>query len=97
MIVNAPLVVGYKGEIGSFILNGLLKTMPKASNIWCVDINDSPDEVAERIKRSDFIFLCVPLDKTIEWVNVWKRLLKDKVIVEQCSLKAKQSCMIAVR
>ena len=25
-----PLVVGYKGQIGSFILNGLLRMMPKA-------------------------------------------------------------------
>ena len=27
---RAPLVVGYKGEIGSFILQGLLRHMPKA-------------------------------------------------------------------
>jgi len=31
--MKRPLVVGYKGEIGSFILNGLLRIMPKALDI----------------------------------------------------------------
>lgn len=82
-----PLVVGYKGEIGSFILNGLLRIMPKALDIWCCDINETEDEVAKRIQVSDVIFLCVPMDVTIPWLLYHEKLLKDKVIIEQCSLK----------
>ena len=40
-IFKSPLVVGYKGEIGSFILQGLLRTMPKALDILCYDILDT--------------------------------------------------------
>jgi len=82
-----PLVVGYKGEIGSFILNGLLKVMPKALNIWCFDINESEKEKIDRIKKSDYIFLCVPVQDTVKWLVKYKKLLKDKIIVEQASLK----------
>lgn len=82
-----PLVVGYKGEIGSFILQGLLKFMPKAGNIWCFDINEDEFEKQERIKKSDYIFLCVPLEETEKWIRKYMDLLKGKVIVEQCSLK----------
>ena len=82
-----PLVVGYKGEIGSFILQGLLKNMPKANNIWCADINNSDKEVVDRIKKSDFIFLCIPIDKTLEWFQKYKKYLKNKVVIEQTSLK----------
>lgn len=85
--MNKPLVVGYKGEIGSFILNGLLRVMPKALNILCVDINESEEEVAERIKMSDTIFLCVPMDKTVNWLVRHRELLKGKMVIEQCSLK----------
>lgn len=81
------LVVGYKGEIGSFILNGLLRELPKATNIYCVDVNDTLDEVAERIRRSETIFLCVPLDKTVAWIDMYAHRLKGKIIIEQCSLK----------
>lgn len=82
-----PLVVGYKGEIGSFILNGLLRVMPKALDIWCVDINESKSEIRERIRASNIIFLCVPILETINWLKTYKKLLKGKTIIEQCSLK----------
>lgn len=82
-----PLVVGYKGEIGSFILGGLLKVMPKALDIWCVDINESAEDVIERIDRADVIFLCVPFRLTAKWIEDYNSYLKSKVIVEQCSLK----------
>jgi prephenate dehydrogenase len=82
-----PLVVGYKGEIGSFILQGLLKVMPKALNIWCTDINENYREVAERLDKSDVVFLCVPMDKTIKWVQSFPELLNGKILIEQCSLK----------
>jgi prephenate dehydrogenase len=85
--MKQPMVVGYKGEIGSFILNGLLRVMPKALDIWCVDINESDEEVESRIKVADTIFLCVPLQKTVDWLLKFKTLLKDKIIIEQCSLK----------
>jgi prephenate dehydrogenase len=85
--MNQIMVVGYKGEIGSFILNGLLRVMPKALNIWCVDINETEEETIERIRISDTIFLCIPMEKTIDWLMAHKELLKGKVVVEQCSLK----------
>jgi prephenate dehydrogenase len=87
MIAN-PLVVGYKGEIGSFILSGLLKTTDKALDIFCVDINETDEEVIERIQKSQNIFLCVPVDKTIEWVSKYKEYLSGKIIFEQSSLKS---------
>lgn len=85
--MNKPLCVGYKGEIGSFILQGLLKVMPKALDIWCVDINETEEEVIERIEVADVIFLCIPMEKTVDWIVKHKELLKGKVIFEQCSLK----------
>ncbi len=84
----SPLVVGYKGEIGSFILQGLLRVMPKASNIWCVDIGNNRKETWERIKKADVIFLCVPIQDTVQWFLDWGSELKGKVIVEQTSLKS---------
>jgi prephenate dehydrogenase len=89
---TAPLVVGYKGEIGSFILNGLLRVMPKALNIFCFDINETEKEKQERIQKADYIFLCVPMDKTIPWLVKYKKVLTGKVIVEQCSLKKEICC-----
>jgi len=85
--MNKPLVIGYKGEIGSFILNGLLRIMPKALSIFCIDINETEEEVKERIEISDVIFLCVPIQMTTDWILKHKELLKNKIIVEQCSLK----------
>jgi prephenate dehydrogenase len=85
--MNKPLVVGYKGEIGSFILNGLLRIMPKALDIWCVDVNETAEEVTERIKQSDVIFLCVPIRDTVNWISEHQEFLKGKLIIEQCSLK----------
>jgi prephenate dehydrogenase len=85
--INNPLIVGYKGEIGSFILNGLLKIMPKALNIWCVDVNETEPEIIERIQKSDTIFLCVPMKNTVEWMINYHLLLKNKIIIEQTSLK----------
>lgn len=85
--MNSPLVVGYKGEIGSFILSGLLRIMPKALNIYCVDVNEEECEVIERIQKSDVIFLCVPIFMTKDWLNHYKTVLRGKIIIEQCSLK----------
>lgn len=85
--MDNPLTIGYKGEIGSFILSGLLRIMPKALSIWCSDINESDEEVIDRIKISDVIFLCVPMQMTIDWLLKHKELLKNKIIIEQCSLK----------
>jgi prephenate dehydrogenase len=82
-----PLVIGYKGEIGSFMLNGLLRVMPKALDIWCVDVRETEEEVKDRIGKSDVIFLCVPLNVTMNWLESHKEMLQGKVIVEQCSLK----------
>ncbi len=87
MRFNNPLVVGYKGEIGAFILNGLLKTMPKASDIWCFDVNDSEAYKIKRLKKSDHIFLCVPIKDTVKWLVKYKQHLKGKTILEQASLK----------
>lgn len=84
-----PLVVGYKGEIGSFILQGLLRTMSKASNIWCYDINETRDEQRERINKADVIFLCVPMQETLNWFYDNQEFLQNKIIIEQCSLKEK--------
>lgn len=83
-----PLVIGYKGEIGSFILQGLLKIMPKATNIWCFDINETSKERIDRIKKSDVIFLCVPLDETVDWLAKYQKYLKGKKVIEQSSLKS---------
>jgi prephenate dehydrogenase len=85
--LKKPLVVGYKGEIGSFILNGLLRVMPKALDIWCVDVNETGEEIGERIEKSDMIFLCIPMGITVDWLLEHKEELRGKVIVEQCSLK----------
>lgn len=85
--LKTPLVVGYKGEIGSFILQGLLRMMPKATNILCYDINSNERESVSRIKKSDTIFLCVPLQNTEKWLRKYQPLLKDKVIFEQTSIK----------
>jgi len=86
--VNSPLVVGYKGEIGSFILSGLLKVMPKALDIWCVDIKETESETLERINKSDVIFLCVPLNMTVDWILRYSGVLQGKIIIEQSSLKS---------
>ena len=88
LLIDFPLVVGYKGEIGRFILAGLLEDMPKANDIFCVDINNSVEDVRERIRKSDFIFLCVPLQHTNSWLKEHLQDLKGKVIVEQCSIKS---------
>ena len=85
--MKQPLVIGYKGEMGSFILNGLLRVMPKALDIWCADVNETEDEVKERINKSDAIFICVPMSKTIDWIVTYQKLLSNKMLLEQCSLK----------
>ena len=87
MITN-PLVVGYKGEIGSFILNGLLfRTDIQAKDIYCVDNEEQYDEVVMRIQKADYIFLCIGISQTLMWLAIFKNQLKGKIIVEQCSLK----------
>jgi len=87
--IKSPLVVGYKGEIGSFILQGLLKVIPKALNIWCYDVYEARSEVLNRIRKADVIFLCIPMEETITWFEKNKGLLRGKVLIEQCSLKTK--------
>ena len=87
-MLEYPLVVGYKGEIGSFILQGLLRSMPKALNILCFDINESEEEKIDRIKQAGYIFLCVPLQETLAWLVKYKQYLTSKIIIEQCSLKS---------
>lgn len=78
---------GYKGEIGSFLLNGLLRVLPKALDIFCSDVNETQEEVEHRIRISDVIFLCVPMQMTVDWILKHKELLKGKIVIEQCSLK----------
>ncbi|MHA1704085.1 MAG: hypothetical protein ACTSWK_17675 [Promethearchaeota archaeon] len=85
--MNNPLVIGYRGEIGSFILQGLLKHMPKALNILCFDINESIRECTERIKKADVIFLCVPIEETNQFISTWYKELEGKTLIEQTSLK----------
>lgn len=85
--MNNPLIIAYKGEIGSFILNGLLRIMPKALNIFCTDINETEQETNDRIKISDVIFLCIPMEQTLNWLKNRKEILQGKIIIEQCSLK----------
>lgn len=84
---SQPLVVGYKGEIGSFILGGLLRVMPKALDIWCIDVNETQEEIEHRIMVSDIIFLCTPLETTVKWLIEHKALIGNKPVIEQCSLK----------
>lgn len=88
---KAPLVVGYKGEIGSFLLQGLLRIMPKASDIWCYDKEATAGEAFDRLEKADVVFLCVPIQETASWIQkhhhqFWKRE-HSKVLIEQTSLK----------
>lgn len=85
---RAPMVVGYKGEIGRFILAGLLEHLPKADDILCTDINNSDAEVIERLDRAHFVFLCVPIQETENWLRHFRPHLAGKTLVEQCSVKA---------
>jgi prephenate dehydrogenase len=87
-MIRAPLVVGYKGEIGRFLLAGFLEDLPKANDIFCVDVNNPEEDVRERIAKSDYIFLCVPLQHTSAWLTQYKTALNDAIIVEQCSVKS---------
>ena len=82
-----PLVVGHKGEIGSFLVGGLLKFMDKALDITCFDVCESEKEAEERIENADVIFLCVPIKETVSWLLKHKKILKEKIIFEQASLK----------
>lgn len=86
-MLKAPLVVGYKGEIGRFILASLLEDMPKANDILCVDVNNSEEDVVERIEKADGIFLCVPLQTTSEWLERYGSRLGEKLVIEQSSVK----------
>jgi prephenate dehydrogenase len=61
--------------------------MSKANNIWCFDVNESEKQKVARIKKADYIFLCVPLQQTVLWLLKYQRYLLDKIIVEQCSIK----------
>jgi prephenate dehydrogenase len=84
---QAPLVVGYKGEIGRFILGCLLEEMPKANDILCVDVNNSDADVIERLQKTDCIYLCVPLHKTAEWLRKYSASIGAKLVIEQSSVK----------
>jgi prephenate dehydrogenase len=86
-VFRAPLVVGYKGEIGRFVLAGLLEHLPKANDIHCVDVNNSDQDVRERIGRADFVFLCVPIQDTERWLLEHLDALREKTVVEQTSVK----------
>lgn len=83
-----PLVVGYRGEIGSYILAGLIKYMPKALDILCFDLHETIKECKDRIRKADVIFLCVPAEKTPWFFLNYHKELDGKVVVEQTSLKA---------
>ena len=56
-IFRAPMVVGYKGQIGRFILAGLLEHLPKANDIHCTDVSNSKQDVVERLEKADYVFL----------------------------------------
>jgi prephenate dehydrogenase len=88
LMFSSPMVVGYKGEIGRFILAGLLEHLPKANDILCTDVNNSDLDVIERLERADYVFLCVPLQTTEEWLTKFLPYLKEKWIVEQSSIKS---------
>jgi prephenate dehydrogenase len=87
-IFNSPMVVGYKGEIGRFILAGFLEHLPKANDIFCTDVNNSDEDVIERLNRADYLFLCVPLQVTRDWLVRFLPHLGGKVVVEQTSVKS---------
>lgn len=80
-------IAAYKGEIGSFLLGGLLRVLPKALDIFCFDINETEEEKTHRLKISDIVFLCVPLKETLPWLIKYQDILVGKIIIEQCSLK----------
>ena len=82
------MVVGYKGEIGRFILAGFLEHLPKANDILCTDINNSDEDVIERLEKADFVFLCVPLQATEAWLSRFLPHLAKKTVVEQSSVKS---------
>ena len=87
-IFKAPMVVGYKGEIGRFILAGLLEHLPKANDIHCTDASNSKQDVVDRLEKADYVFLCVPLQYTKQWLDEFASHLTGKTIVEQCSIKS---------
>lgn len=87
-IFKAPMVVGYKGEIGRFILAGLLEHLPKANDIHCTDVSNTKQDVIDRLERADYVFLCVPLQHTVQWLKEFAPHLSGKAIVEQCSIKS---------
>ena len=82
------MVVGYKGEIGRFILAGLLEHLPKANDILCTDVNNSDEDVIDRLEKADYVFLCVPLEITADWLRRFKPHLTGKTVVEQSSMKS---------
>lgn len=84
---RAPMVVGYKGEIGRFILSGLLEHLPKANDIHCTDVSNSDEDVIERLDKAHFVFLCVPIQETAAWLRRFGPHLQGKTVVEQCSVK----------
>ena len=82
-----PLIVGYRGEIGSYLLAGLIKYMPSATNILCFDQAEDEYERKDRIDRADVIYLCIPLHETVYFFKDYHTLLQGKTVVEQSSLK----------
>ena len=83
-----PCIVGYKGEIGSFLLQGLLRIMPKASSIWCYDIGATKQEQLSRLRKADVVFLCVPIQHTRRWIVDHQSVFRgNKRLIEQASVK----------
>jgi prephenate dehydrogenase len=87
MLFKNPLVIGYKGEVGSFFLHGLLRVMPKARYIWCYDINETEQEKIQRINTADCIFLCLPIHLTKKWFVHYRKYITGKTVIEQTSIK----------
>jgi prephenate dehydrogenase len=56
--------------------------------LWCVDVNSSNEEVSIRIAVSDVIFLCIPIDKTKDWILDKAQRLRGKTLIEQTSVKS---------
>ena len=80
-------VAGYKGIIGSYILNGLIKYLPTASDILCFDVYDKPEVALAKIDEADVVFNCVSFNNTIDFLNLYNINLRGKILIDQTSWK----------
>jgi len=80
-------VAGYRGKVGSYILNGLIKYLPTAVNIYCFDTGDTAEDIYKRIKDSDIIFNCISFEETLNFLEFHKEDLKNKIVIDQSSWK----------